>query len=170
MRSSRVGSVNERFFTRFVVDGKTGCWNWQGAPTIYGYGAIAGLLNGRRYVPVGQQMLAHRVSWIIHHGEIPEGEGAHGTVVMHTCDNRLCVNPKHLALGTQADNVQDMNLKGRKVSGTPTGTEHWNASIKDPAAIELIRSTKRNTKALAEKFGVHICTIKRIRRGSSYGG
>jgi hypothetical protein len=115
-------------------------------------------------------MLAHRVSWLIHRGDIPESDSAHGTVVMHKCDNPACVNPDHLVLGTQSDNVKDMIIKGRKVSGTPTGVKHWNASIKDPEAIALIRSTVRNTKALAEQFGVHICTIKRIRQGRNYGG
>ena len=168
MRSSRVGTANHRFFSRFLVDEKTGCWNWQGAPSNWGYGVIAGPINGKRYVKKGQQMLAHRVSWIIHYGDIPEGEGSHGTCVMHKCDNRLCVNPDHLMLGTQSDNVKDMIEKGRKRSGTPSGVNHWNAAIQDPEAIKLIRSTKRQTKALAEKFGVHICTIKRIRRGASY--
>ena len=168
MRATRVGSGNERFFSRFVVDKDTGCWNWSGAPTTYGYGVIAGPINGKRYAPKGQQLLAHRASWIIHNGDIPSGEGSHGYVVMHKCDNRLCVNPEHLVLGTQADNVKDMIEKGRKVSGTPSGVKHWRSSIKDPADIELIRSTERNTKALAERFGVHVCTIKRIRRGESY--
>ena len=168
MRFSRVGSIENRFFTRFIMDKETGCWNWNGTVSNDGYGKIAGILNGKRYVPKGAQMLAHRVSWIIHRGDIPDGEGFHGTVIMHKCDNRLCVNPEHLMLGTQADNVADMISKGRKRSNTPKGVLHWNASIKDTAAIELIRSTKRNTKALAEKYKVSICTIKRIRRGVNY--
>lgn len=168
MRLPRKGSVEERFFSRFIRDEETGCWNWIGTRNAKGYGTISGEVSGVRYVQAGRHMLAHRVSWLIHNGAIPIGDGAHGTVVMHSCDNPACVNPQHLLLGSQSDNVKDMIAKGRKVSGTPTGVKHWNASIKDPEAIALIRSTERNTKALAEKFGVHVCTIKRIRSGKNY--
>jgi hypothetical protein len=169
MRSSRVGSVNERFAQRYEVDDETGCWNWTAHTNPKGYGIIAGVINGRRYVPVGQQMLAHRVSWIIHCGDIPEGEGAHGTVVMHACDNPKCVNPMHLILGTQTENVYDMIRKGRKVSGTPSGVKHWRSSIKDQADIDLICAIKGKTKELADKYGVDVCTIKRIRRRNGAG-
>jgi hypothetical protein len=170
MRASRKGSANDRFQARFTVNAESGCWDWTGPKNKKGYGYISGEVNGKRHVPAGRHMLAHRVSWLIHRGDIPESDSAHGTVVMHKCDNPACVNPDHLVLGSQSDNVKDMIVKGRKVSGTPTGVNHWNASITDPEAIELIRSTVRNTKALAERFGVHICTIKRIRQGRSYGG
>lgn len=83
---------------------------------------------------------------------------------MHLCDNSACVNPAHLELGTQADNVRDMIAKGRKVSGVPSGIKHWNSAIKNQADVDLICSTKRGTKALAEKYGVSISTIKKMRR------
>jgi hypothetical protein len=167
MRRTRVGSVNERFAQRFAMDAQTGCWNWTGRVSQHGYGLIAGEVNGKRYAPKGQPLLAHRVAWLIFKGEIPEGgPPPHGYVVMHTCDNRLCVNPAHLQLGTQADNVQDMLDKGRKVSGVPSGVKHWNSSFKDQADIDLICSTVGKTKELAERFGVDVCTIKRIRRRS----
>lgn len=164
MRLTRVGSVNDRFYDRVQINLLTGCWVWTGGKNAKGYGLISGVVNGGRLVKMSQQMLAHRVSWIIHIGPIPEGSGAHGTVVMHTCDNPACVNPSHLQLGTQSDNVKDMIAKGRKVSGTPSGVKHWNSSIKDQADIDLICTTVGQTKALAEKYGVDVCTIKRIRR------
>lgn len=163
MRLTRTGSVEQRFFSRFVEDSTTGCWNWTGTKNQLGYGVIAGKIGGKRVAPTGSGMLAHRVFWMIHFGDIPTGEGAHGTVVMHKCDNPGCVNPAHLRLGTQADNVKDMNVKGRKVSGTPSGVEHWGSSIKTQTDIDLICSTKGKTKELAEKFGVAESTIKRIR-------
>lgn len=164
MRASRVGTFQERFSKRFVVDPSTGCWNWTGPKNHKGYGRIAGVvIDGKRYTEKEMAMLAHRASWLLYRGEIPEGEGAHGTVVMHTCDNPACVNPHHLRLGTQADNVKDMIQKGRKVSGTPSGVKHWRSSIKDQADIDLICATKGKTKELAEKYGVDVCTIKRIR-------
>lgn len=164
MRLTRVGSVNDRFYDRVQINLLTGCWVWTGGKNAKGYGLISGVVNGERLVKMSQQMLAHRVSWIIHVGPIPKGAGAHGTVVMHTCDNPACVNPSHLQLGTQSDNVKDMIAKGRKVSGTPSGVKHWNSSIKDQADIDLICATVGQTKALAEKYGVDVCTIKRIRR------
>lgn len=168
MRASRVGSVNERFFKRFERDPKTGCWNWTGSRNANGYGYIGGeFANGKRYVPVGSFILAHRASWIIHNGEIPEGTGAHGTVVMHKCDNPACVNPDHLMLGEQADNVRDMDNKKRHVVGEfqrLKGIEHRNSSFKDQADIDLILATQGRTKELAERFGVVESTIKRIRR------
>jgi hypothetical protein len=116
MKATRKGPIEERFMNRFVVDGDTECWNWTGTRTIHGYGVIGGLLYGRRYCPPHKKVLAHRVSWIIHRGEIPEGEGYYGTVVMHQCDNPRCVNPAHLRLGTQAENMADKVAKGRHIA------------------------------------------------------
>lgn len=164
MRASRVGSVNERFFKRFIRDPKTQCWNWDGALTPQGYGSIYGKMTDGTHL---KRTLAHRVSWMIHRGPIPHSESAHGTVVMHTCDNPSCVNPDHLRLGTQADNVRDMIVKGRKVVGEfqkRKGIEHFRSSFKEQADIDLICATAGDTKALAEKFGVTQSTIKRIRR------
>lgn len=167
MRSTRVGSVNDRFKSRYQIDEKSQCWNWTGGVNKKGYGVIAGEVNGRRYAPKGQALLAHRVSWLIHKGEIPDSDLAHGTVVMHTCDNPACVNPDHLRLGTQSDNVIDMIKKGRKVAGAwqkATGVDHFRSSFKDQADIDLICSTEGKTKELAERFGVTESTIRRIRR------
>ena len=164
MRITRIGSVNERFAQRYLVDKETGCWNWTAGVNAKGYGVIAGEVNGKRYTKVGQQMLAHRVAWILFRGDIPASEAAHGTVVMHTCDNPRCVNPRHLQLGTQSDNVKDMHQKGRRPACTPSGIAHWNSSFKSQEDIDLICSTVGQTKALAERFGVDVCTIKRVRR------
>jgi hypothetical protein len=96
--------------SRFLknIEKTLGCWNWTGAVNAYGYGVIT--VGGR----IGKQWKAHRYSWVYHNGTIPESDGPHGTVVMHKCDNRLCVNPDHLELGSQADNVRDMDNKGRR--------------------------------------------------------
>lgn len=163
MRRTRVGSVNERFAQRFEIDPDSGCWIWTGTMENHGYGVISGTLNGLHF----RKLLAHRASWLIFRGEIPNREGEHGTVVMHTCDNRRCVNPAHLELGSQADNVKDMNRKGRHVVGEfqkRKGVDHIRSAFKDQAEIDLICSTVGQTKQLAEKFGVDVCTIKRIRR------
>lgn len=78
------------------------CWEWQKRKDRDGYGMVDGVLR-KHY---GQR--AHRASYQIYKGEIPKG-----MVVMHTCDNRSCVNPNHLVIGTQKDNVRDCRDKGR---------------------------------------------------------
>ena len=81
----------------------TGCWEWTATRNRQGYGVVGLAINGK---PCG--VPAPRLQWMHHHGEIPPGQ-----VVMHTCDNPACINPGHLRLGTQADNLADMRAKGR---------------------------------------------------------
>lgn len=168
MRASRVGTFEQRFNSRYKIDDETGCWNWQGPKNPKGYGRIAGVVIGDvRYTPKEAAMLAHRASWILHNGPIPESSLAHGHVVMHVCDNPACVNPLHLRLGTQAENVRDMVQKGRKVAGAwqkATGINHFRSAFKNQSDIDLICSTQGNTSELARKFGVNRSTINRIRR------
>lgn len=92
-------SIEDRFFQK--VEKTESCWLWKGALNSKGYGSFG---DG-----AGKRVSAHRYSYILHHGEIPEG-----SIVCHTCDVPECVNPEHLWAGTYKDNVADMFAKGRQ--------------------------------------------------------
>lgn len=96
-------SVVARFHSKYQQ--ADGCWLWRGAKTSAGYGSfgIDCTKHAERTRP------AHRVAYVLAHGPIPEG-----AVVMHACDNPLCVNPAHLSLGTHQDNTLDAIRKGRR--------------------------------------------------------
>jgi hypothetical protein len=91
--------LDERFWRH--VDASGDCWVWTGARSIAGYGKM-------RLSRPRQLMDAHRVSWELHNGPIPDG-----FLVLHRCDNPPCVRPEHLFLGTHADNAADKIAKGR---------------------------------------------------------
>jgi HNH endonuclease len=87
-------------FEKSVIK-QTGCWGWRKKPLKTGYGAL--------YIGKRKLASAHRISWIIHRGEIPDK-----LFVLHKCDNRICTNPDHLFLGTHIDNMRDMVSKNRQ--------------------------------------------------------
>ena len=84
---------------------------------------------------------------------------------MHICDNRLCCNPAHLRLGTQAENVKDMRDKGRNVDRPPMlGNAHPRAKI-TPEIVRVIRDRTKSAKELKALFGVGKATIDNVRQG-----
>jgi hypothetical protein len=77
---------------------------WEGAVTSHGYG---------EFIYNGVNERAHKLAWLFTHGSLPEGLKEMKVVLMHSCDNKWCVNPGHLSIGTQKENIQDMFRKGR---------------------------------------------------------
>ena len=152
-------SMQERFWSKVFKRGKKDCWEWKAFINPGGYGTFK----------VGKRMIhAHRVSWMLSFGDIPNQ-----LWVLHKCDNRSCVNPSHLFLGTNDDNMKDMVLKKRSTKGKAFvyGETHHLAilSQKDVKDIKRLYATGRYTYFdLAKKFGVvfqHIGSIiKGVRR------
>jgi hypothetical protein len=121
------------------------CWEWIGQSLVSGYGRM-------RFD--GTYQSSHRISWQMHYGSIPKGLN-----VLHKCDNRLCVNPEHLFLGTQQDNMIDMVTKGR--GNPPRGKFHTFAKLTEEQVIEIYKRAKNGDglTALARNFNVHMTTV-----------
>lgn len=131
-----------------------GCWIWLGMVDGGGYGSFR----------IGAKMVkAHRASWIIHRGPIPEG-----LRVLHQCDMPPCINPDHLFLGTQLENMQDMFAKGRQ----PNLHGEKNPNVKLTAAdVSVIREADGYygiLSKLGRQFGVSATMILNIRSGKNW--
>ena len=134
-------TMEERFWSKVIKRDKETCWTWTGSQDPRGYGHFWTGINMTN---------AHRASWLIHYGPIVKN-----VFVLHRCDNPNCVNPDHLFLGTQQDNMTDMAEKGRRVNG--------NAKLTRTQA-ELIRQLRGKIKhrELANLFSISIPTIEKI--------
>src|SRR5436305_1293534 len=118
MKVKRVPEYSKEFRARFWerVDKSGECWEWTWSIGGPGYGQIV-----NRKICL-QPMTTHRVAWELHNGPIPKGMH-----VCHHCDNRKCVRPSHLFLGSHKDNMKDRDRKGRVASGNRNGarTKPW---------------------------------------------
>jgi hypothetical protein len=135
----------------------TGCWEWAG-----------GLRNG--YGVLGHNRYAHRIAYRLFKGDPT------GLYVCHHCDNRRCVNPEHLFLGTQKDNLRDMVRKGRHMSQTRPdalrrGERHPKARLCETDIREIRKrlSEGETQQAVADSLGVGQTAISAIKRGTRWG-
>ncbi len=148
-------SDRDRLYNRLATQPEGKCW------------IASGHRGGIGYVNIrcadGETRGAHRLSYIVHKGEIPVG-----MVVMHTCDQPACVNPAHLEAGSYADNMHDMDAKGRRKIGFKSGEAHSAAKL----TIEAVRFIKAHPEMplteLGTRFGVGPNTVRAVRIGKTW--
>lgn len=133
--------IIEKFWK--LVNKTNQCWLWQGYLEKSGYGRF-------------QKMYTHRISWMIHHhiDSIPDK-----MCVCHTCDNPSCVNPSHLFLGTQSENMKDMSTKGRAIGKSGPKGESNSKAILTESDVTEIRNSCPDLRDLAKKYKVTVETI-----------
>jgi len=151
-------SLQECFWSKVDKRGTDDCWEWQGSINSRGYGTISVNSKTKR---------AHRVSWELTHGPIPEG-----LCVCHRCDNPICVNPSHLFLGTHTDNMRDMIQKGRDIHDVgPRGEKNGQCKLtkQDVHTIRCFLRAKYIQREIAEAYRVSRGTINAIATGRNWG-
>lgn len=144
-----------RFEKRFIPEPNSGCWLWTGAVTSTGRGS---------FKIQGKDKPAHRVSWMLYRGELPDNLD-----VCHHCDNGQCVNPDHLFVGTAKDNVADMIRKGRRRLDTclPRGEAHHYTKLTE-RQVRAILVDRRSQQQIANDYGCTQSHIGYIKRGKTW--
>ena len=145
----------EQFLARVEPDANSGCWLWAYGATSDGYGTAQ---HGKK------TLLAHRVSWMLHHGEIPAGHS-----VCHKCDTPACVNPAHLFTATQAENMADMRAKGR--ADRKHGARNGRAKLSNDQAMEILTLSKMglfSKSEIARSYGVAPSSVARVINGETF--
>ena len=136
-------------FWQRVDKQRGGCWNWRGATNSDGYGNV---------FYEGTNWKAHRLSYALTSGEIPDGRH-----VLHRCDNPACVNPDHLFLGNHSDNMRDRAAKGRHNVGDRKGIKHPMARLSEQDVLEIraLAGTMCH-REIGLRYGVTTNNIHRI--------
>ncbi len=155
-RGSKNGQYTPKItlFMQKVNKTASGCWEWTGARGRDGYGKFDDY----------PETLAHREAWRLFKGDVPPG-----TSVLHHCDNPPCVNPDHLFLGTQYDNVQDCKKKGRRADCS--GERNGRAKLNAEQVAEIRRRHAHSTdtvSTLAPEYGVSRNLIHQILSGHTW--
>lgn len=157
LKNRRKSSPFDRFIKK--IRKTECCWIWEHSKYGSGYGV---------FYDWKKLTVAHRFSYTYFNGEIPEGN-----VVMHKCDNELCVNPEHLSVGTQSENINDMISKGRnrKIETYVGGEGSHNAKLTNEQ-VKQIRKIyipgKSSSYKIADEFNVTSSTILNIIHGKTY--
>lgn len=148
-------SYEKRFWSR-VKKCPNGCWEWQGKLERSGYARVRRQRERAR-------VFVHRLSYEMKHGTVPAG-----LLVLHRCDNRKCVNPRHLYAGTHKDNAADMFKRGR--ANKAQGERHGNAKLtkEDVLRIHEEYASGSTQRQLALKYSVHPMHVHRILSGKKW--
>lgn len=153
--SKRVsGSLKESFMAKFEIDFWTGCWMWTAATCDKGYGHLR---KG------GKDYRAHVLSYEFFKGPIPEGNDYHGTCVLHQCDRPGCVNPDHLFLGTNLENILDMRAKDRDCKGE----DRPNSKLTEENVADIKKDT-RYQYLIAADYGINQSQVSRIKNSQRW--
>lgn len=147
--------VTEKFWSQVDIREPDECWEWQGSRDVNGYGTFC-ILN--------ENYRAHRVAWMFSGGAIPKDNNYCGTMyICHHCDNPPCVNPKHLFVGTQKDNMQDCHNKGRNADMSRDFHGQSKMTTEDVRiALYWWSLGNMSKQMIADHFGVKRPTIHRI--------
>ncbi len=146
------GTPAERLQGKYAV-AETGCWEWTAALDERGYGQM--------HMPAPNRMVrAHRIAWLVHRGEIPAG-----LHVLHRCDNRRCINPEHLYLGTHQQNMRDRQERGR--TDRHIGSANGRARLTEEQ-VARIKRDDRWPRFIAKDYGVTVHSIKNIKYGVTW--
>ena len=139
-----------RFWSKVSIKGVDDCWEWTAARNLNGYGQLFRTISPRG---------AHRISYELANGPVPEG-----LEVMHTCDNRVCCNPRHLKVGTHQENVADCVAKGRQTRGEMVGK-----LVEDEVrAIRMFLATGSRSIDMARLYGVSDVSVARIKHEQTW--
>ena len=151
-RGTSINNLGETLSERFwnFVNIRTGCWEWNGT-TAGGYGQFSFF---------GMKIPAHRMAYELNMGKVLANQQ-----VCHHCDNKLCVRPDHLFLGTASENMRDLVSKGKH----PKQLNSYRAKL-SPNKVRFIRRSLMSNKALALKFNVHKLTIKNVKTLQTWRG
>lgn len=139
-----------QLYSRISKNSVTGCWNWEGAMLgSTGYGEFT-----NKALPQ-KTTTAHRASWILHKGPVPDG-----LMVCHTCDNRRCVNPEHLYVGTGVDNMRDRSIRGRV-----THAKLDEAKVRE---MRQLRQQGWSWRRLSQRYGLATFAIVQATTGATW--
>ena len=144
----RLRAAESRFHASYEQRGPDECWDWRGMKFRNGYG---------RFFVARTSITAHRAMRVLQSGPIPRE-----IEVCHSCDNRACVNPGHLFLGTRKDNATDKVRKNRQAR--QFGEDNPSAKL-TPADVEKVLRSEQPHRSLARRLGVSERLVRQIRKG-----